>query len=113
MKYEQEIQQAVRCLKALSHPTRLGILYLLQDGEKTVCDLQHALGGTQSNMSQHLGIMRERDVLSTRKESNLVYYGIKNQDVFELLDVFQRVFCKHQTQPFEDEDIQTLPTDVP
>ena len=105
MKYEQEIQQAVRCLKALSHPTRLGILYLLREGEKTVCELQQALGGTQSNMSQHLGIMRERDVLSTRKESNLVYYAIKNQEVFELLDVFQRVFCKHQSLSFDDEEI--------
>lgn len=94
MIHEENLQQAVRCLKALAHPTRLGILYLLRDGEKTVCDIQKSLGGTQSNISQHLGIMRERDVLCTRKESNLVYYGIKKQELFQMLDILQNVFCR-------------------
>ena len=93
---QENIEKAVRCLKALSHPTRLGILYLLRNGEKTVCELQTLLGCTQSNISQHLGIMRERDILDTRKESNQVYYGVKNKDMFRLLDVLQEVYCNFQ-----------------
>jgi ArsR family transcriptional regulator len=93
---KENIDRAVRCLKALAHPTRLGILYLLRDGEKTVCELQALLGCTQSNVSQHLGIMRERDILITRKESNQVYYGVKNKEMFRLLDVLQEVYCDFQ-----------------
>ncbi len=94
MLHEEEIYQAVRCLKALAHPTRLGILCLLRDGEKTVCELQTLLGCTQSNISQHLGIMREREVLTTRRESNKVYYGVKNTEMFRLLDLVCEVYCK-------------------
>lgn len=93
---EENIQQAVRCLKALAHPTRLGILYLLRDGERTVCELQTSLECTQSNISQHLGIMRERNILRTRKESNQVYYAVKNKGMFRLLDVLQEVYCNFQ-----------------
>lgn len=94
MPNKQSIEQAVRCLKALAHPTRLGILYSLRDGEKTVCELQNLLECTQSNISQHLGIMREREILETRKESNQVYYGVKNSEMFRVLDVLQETYCK-------------------
>ena len=93
---KEKLQQSVRCFKALSHPTRLGILCLLRDGEKTVCELQTLLDCTQSNISQHLGIMRERDILTTRKESNQVFYDVKNKELFRLLDVLQEVYCNFQ-----------------
>jgi DNA-binding transcriptional ArsR family regulator len=94
--HEDDINQAVRCLKALAHPTRLGILCLLRDGEKTVCELQSMLACTQSNISQHLSIMRERDILTTRKEANQVYYGVKNTEIFRVLDVVREIYCKFQ-----------------
>ena len=96
MIHEESLERAVRCLKALAHPTRLGILCHLREGERTVCELQELLGCTQSNISQHLGIMRERDILSTRKESNQVFYGVKKQDMFRLLDVLQEVYCRFE-----------------
>ena len=91
---EDDIYQAVRCLKALAHPTRLGILYLLREGEMTVHELQTHLGCTQSNISQHLGIMREREILTARKDSNQVFYGVKNQDMYRLLDLLRDVYCR-------------------
>ena len=100
---KENIHEAVRCLKALAHPTRLEILCLLRDGEKSVCELQEILGCTQSNISQHLGIMRERNVLSARKESNQVYYGVKHGELFRLLDVLQDVYCP-QAQAYEIAD---------
>ncbi|PID57221.1 transcriptional regulator [candidate division KSB3 bacterium] len=96
MIYKEGLEQAVRCLKALAHPTRLGILCHLRKGERTVCELQELLGCTQSNISQHLGIMRERDILTTRKESNLVFYGVKNDAMFRLIDVLQDVYCRFE-----------------
>jgi ArsR family transcriptional regulator len=94
---QEKLEQVVRCFKALSHPTRLGILLVLQGGEKTVHELQSLLGCTQSNISQHLGIMRDRNILTTRKESNQVYYDVKNRDFFRLLEVIQEVYCDFQT----------------
>ncbi len=96
MIHEESLEQAVRCLKALAHPTRLGILCHLREGERTVWELQELLGSTQSNISQHLGIMRDRDILSTRKESNQVFYGVKNREMFRLLDVLQEVYCRFE-----------------
>jgi ArsR family transcriptional regulator len=101
---QENIEQAVRCLKALSHPTRLGILYVLRNGEKTVHELQTLLECTQSNISQHLGIMRERNILATRKESNQVYYGVKNPGMFRLLDVLQEVYCNFQVHKSADQE---------
>jgi ArsR family transcriptional regulator len=89
-----DIHQAVRCLKALAHPTRLGILCLLREGEMTVHELQTHLGCTQSNISQHLSIMREREILTARKDSNQVFYGVKNQDMYRLLELLRDVYCR-------------------
>jgi len=91
---EDDIQQAVTCLKGLAHPTRLGILCLLREGEMTVHELQTHLKCTQSNISQHLGIMRERNILTARKESNQVFYGVRNQDMYRLLDLLRDVYCR-------------------
>ena len=90
---KENIQEAVRCLKALAHPTRLEILCVLRDGEKSVYELQTLLGCTQSNISQHLGVMRERNVLQARKDANQVYYGVKYDELFCLLDVLQEMYC--------------------
>ena len=91
---EDDIQQTVRCLKGLAHPTRLGILCLLRDGEMTVHELQTHFHCTQSNISQHLGIMREREILTARKDSNQVFYGVKNQELFRLLELLRDVYCR-------------------
>jgi ArsR family transcriptional regulator len=60
----------------------------------TVHELQTHLGCTQSNISQHLSIMRERDILTARKDSNQVFYGVKNQDMYRLLDLLRDVYCR-------------------
>jgi len=95
---EDDIQQAVKCLKALAHPTRLGILCLLRNGEMTVHELQTHLECTQSNISQHLSIMRERDILTARKDSNQVFYGVKNPEMYRLLDLLRDVYCRFSPQ---------------
>lgn len=95
---KENIQEAVRCLKALAHPTRLQILCVLREGEKSVYELQTLLECTQSNISQHLGIMRERNVLHTRKDANQVYYSVKYAELFCLLDVLQEMYCPSSSE---------------
>lgn len=90
---KEKLTNAVRCLKALSHPVRLGILCALRDAEKPVLQLVEELGTTQSNLSQHLASMRERDILTTDKRANQVFYSVRDPRMFELLDVLKAVYC--------------------
>lgn len=89
-----KINQAVDCLKALAHPIRLGILCSLKEGEKNVQQLEEAVGTSQSNISQHLANMRTRNILTTRKVANQVFYTVRDPKMFDLLDILQAVYCK-------------------
>lgn len=91
----QNIEQACRCLKALSHPLRLQILCALREGEMNVQQLERLLETTQANMSQHLGVMRDKEILVARREANQVFYSVKDSRTFELLDLLQSIYCKH------------------
>jgi len=91
---KEKLTQTSRCLKALAHPIRLGILCALKDGPKSVLKLANELNTSQSNLSQHLANMRERDILVTDKQANQVFYTVRDPQMFELLDVLQRIYCK-------------------
>src|SRR5208283_4154014 len=67
--------QAEIC-KTLANPTRLRILHVLREGEKSVCELADLLGLRQSNLSQHLSIMRQAQILKTRKQGSNIYYSV-------------------------------------
>ena len=73
--------------RLLSHPARVRIIELLRDGERTVGDLQAALGLDSSGTSQHLGAMRRQGLLESRREGTSVYYRVADERVFELLEV--------------------------
>ncbi|MEB4592583.1 metalloregulator ArsR/SmtB family transcription factor [Candidatus Thiothrix sp. Deng01] len=79
------IEAACRSLKAASHPLRLKIMCLLKNTEMTVQDIVDHVGTTQSNVSQHLAIMRDKGLLSSNKVSNRVYYRLAESHV-ALLD---------------------------
>jgi len=90
---EEDIQQASRALKALSHPIRLKILCVLGDGEVAVQDIVEAVGTSQSNISQHLAILREKGILVCRREANRVYYRIGDPRMLRLIAMMREVFC--------------------
>ena len=73
---QEHIEQAARALKSISHPLRLKILCVIGDQEACVQEIVDAVGTSQSNISQHLAILREKDVLVTRKDANRVYYRV-------------------------------------
>lgn len=88
-----QIERSAHCIKAIAHPFRLSILALLADGEKNVQELTRALGTSQSNVSQHLFQMRARDLVTTRREGNMVYYAITNPKVLKLMGLMREIFC--------------------
>jgi ArsR family transcriptional regulator len=73
-------------LKALAHPVRLKIADLLESGEKCVNEIVEAIGGKQSITSQQLNMMKDKGVLSCRRDGAKVYYKIENPNVIRLLN---------------------------
>lgn len=78
--------------QALANPTRIAALDELRAGELTVNDIVSRLNVEQSNLSQHLAIMRFRQIVTTRKSGNQVYYSVRDPLIFALLDVMRRYF---------------------
>lgn len=98
---KEQIEQAARAMKAISHPLRLKILCVLADQEVGVQDIVDAVGTTQSNISQHLGILREKGIISSRKEANRVYYSVSDQRTLRLILMMREVFCGIQSKDGE------------
>lgn len=90
---EEDIQQASQAIKAIAHPLRLKILCVLGDQEISVQDIVEHVGTSQSNISQHLAILRDKGVLSTRKEANRVYYRIGDLRTLKLVSMMREIFC--------------------
>lgn len=90
---DQDIEQAALAIKAMAHPLRLKILCLLGNQELSVQDIVENVGTTQSNISQHLAILRDKEVLATRKEANFVYYRINDPRTLKLVSLMREVFC--------------------
>jgi ArsR family transcriptional regulator len=90
---EEDIQQAAQAIKAIAHPLRLKILCVLGDQEISVQDIVEQVGTSQSNISQHLAILRDKGVLATRKDANRVYYRIGDPRTLKLIGMMRDVFC--------------------
>ncbi|MCK4841603.1 MAG: winged helix-turn-helix transcriptional regulator [Methylococcales bacterium] len=90
---DADINRAARCLKAMSHPLRLKILCVLGTESISVQDIVEQVGTSQSNISQHLAILREKDILAYKKEANRVYYFIDDDRMLQLISMMRDVFC--------------------
>jgi len=90
---EEDIQQAAQAMKAIAHPLRLKILCVLGDQEVSVQDIVEQVGTSQSNISQHLAILRDKGVLATRKDANRVFYRVGDLRTLKLVKMIRDVFC--------------------
>jgi ArsR family transcriptional regulator len=79
------MEEASRSFKAISHPLRLKILCVVGVGEMSVQDILNIVGTTQSNVSQHLCLLKDKGIVKSRKEANRVYYSIKNETIKKIL----------------------------
>lgn len=90
---DEDIRQAAHAIKAIAHPLRLKILCVLGDQEISVQDIVEQVGTSQSNISQHLAILRAKGVLVSRKDANKVYYRIGDLRTLKLIGMMRDVFC--------------------
>jgi DNA-binding transcriptional ArsR family regulator len=92
-----DIERASKALKALSHPLRLKILCILGEHEISVQDIVDKVGTSQSNISQHLAILREKEILACSKQANRVFYRISDQRILSLIGMMRELFCSKHT----------------
>ncbi len=92
---DEDVERASRSLKAMSHPLRLKILCTLGDNEVSVQDIVDNVGTSQSNISQHLAILRDKGILASRKDANRVYYRVSDSRTLQLIVMMKQVFCQH------------------
>ncbi len=88
-----EIETAARSLKAMAHPLRLKILCKLGDKRLSVQEIVEIVGTSQSNISQHLAIMRDKGILASSKDANKVFYQIEDPRTFKLILMMKEIFC--------------------
>jgi DNA-binding transcriptional ArsR family regulator len=81
--------------KALAHPTRIRILELLADGEKSVSEIQAGLGPDGAAASQQLAILRMRNIVDTRRAGTSIFYRLRDPDVVQVLATVRRIFDAH------------------
>src|SRR5580658_2611324 len=81
--------------QALAHPTRIAIIEVLRDGELSAGAIVDRIGLEQANASQHLAVLRSRNIVTCRKEGNQVFYSVRDPLLIEMLDSMRRYFLLH------------------
>src|SRR5690625_5146065 len=82
--------------KALAHPIRIQVLELLADGDKFVHELQSEMNTSNAAIiSQHLSILRAKNIVVVVREGNKVKYSAKDETIFNLLEIAKKIFNNH------------------
>ncbi len=88
------IEIAANMMKAIANPMRLAILGHLSTGKEfTVTEIHHLLKIEQSTASHHLGILKDKGILNSRREGKKRYYSIKNMNLKNLVDCVNMCAC--------------------
>lgn len=90
---EENIHKASKALKAMGHPLRLKILCVIGGQELPVMDIVKQVGTTQSNISQHIDILREKEIITSRREGSKILCKIRDPKILNLMDAMQQTFC--------------------
>lgn len=77
--------------KALSHPTRLKIVYLLKDGESCLCDLIPEMGRDESHIARHLAVLKRANIISVHRKGISAYYKLNDQRVVDLIENTKKI----------------------
>ncbi|MFW5451710.1 MAG: ArsR/SmtB family transcription factor [Methylophagaceae bacterium] len=80
----------------MSHPLRLKILCAVGEQELAVQEIVDFVGTTQSNVSQHLAKLRDKDILASRRDANRIYYRVKDDRTLRLVEMMRDVFCSSE-----------------
>src|SRR6516165_11764002 len=104
---ETSMQNSLRRFKAgifhaLAHPTRIAIIELLRDeGEVPVSTIHERLGLEQANISQHLAVLRSKQIVVGRKDGNQVFYSLRDRVIGRVLDLMRQYFQTHLQEALE------------
>ena len=90
---DADIERACQSVKGFAHPIRMKILCVLAERDLPVTDLAAVCRTSQSNLSQHLGILRNCGILTARKQANYVYYRISDPRMLSLMRLLREMFC--------------------
>lgn len=86
-----QLDKAANMLKAIAHPMRMAIIGFLEGGKKlTVTQIHELLQIEQSTTSHHLGILKDKGVLSSKREGKNTYYFLKYQNLTEIIDCLNK-----------------------
>jgi DNA-binding transcriptional ArsR family regulator len=83
----ESLEKAAGMLKAIAHPVRITIVGCLEDGKKrTVTEIHQQLGIEQATASHHLGILKDKGVLASKREGKNTWYFLKHENLKIILD---------------------------
>ena len=89
----EHASQAAALLKSLAHPARLRVLCRLVEGEAPVPELQALTGLSASALSQHLAVLRELDIVATRREAQAIHYRVLEGPALGVLQALHAAYC--------------------
>lgn len=89
----EKSKEAEEFLKMLANQNRLMVLCVLSEGEKSVGELNALVPLSQSALSQHLSLLRDADLVSTRRESQTIFYSVSDPRVEKILTNLYEMFC--------------------
>jgi len=92
---ERTFQSHAELCKTLASPIRLELLSLLRDGKKSVNELATLTGFRQSTVSQHLAVLRQRGVVSTKREGMNVFYEVANPKITIACNIIREVLFEY------------------
>lgn len=84
---------AAALLKALAHEARLSVLCRLVDGQASVGELQPVVGLSMSALSQHLAVLRQMNLVTTRREAQTIYYSLVDSPALGVLRALHDAYC--------------------
>lgn len=91
--FEESAGRAATLLRLLGNEKRLMVLCQLSDGELAVGEMQRRVDLSQSALSQHLALLREEGIVSTRRESQTIYYRIADHGALRIIETLAELFC--------------------
>lgn len=93
-KLEANALRACNLLKAMANPARLMVLCQIADGEKSVNELAQAIGLSQSGLSQHLTVLRNRNLVTTRRAGQTIFYSLASAEAASVMATLYELFCR-------------------
>ncbi|MDE2419668.1 MAG: helix-turn-helix transcriptional regulator [Gammaproteobacteria bacterium] len=90
---EAHAADASRMLRSIANPHRLMLLCFLMNGEQSVSALNQHIPLSQSALSQHLAVLREEGLVTTRRENQTIFYMLSHHPILKILDTLHSVYC--------------------